>query len=117
MTYFGKWTEAPSQGGDPWGYYAYLPSLFIYKDIRTLDSTIARKKENSPNTVVVENGRLATPEAHIQPNGNRVIKYTSGWAMLNLPAFFLAHLFACNSGFEADGYTLPYGIALHLNAR
>ncbi|MCK4677223.1 MAG: glycosyltransferase family 39 protein [Bacteroidales bacterium] len=42
------------------------------------------------------------------PNGNWVIKYTMGPAILYAPFFFLGHLLAAPLGYPADGLSLPY---------
>jgi len=34
-----------------------------------------------------------------------------GMAVLNAPAFFIAHLFSLAAGFKADGFSLPYQYA------
>ncbi len=42
------------------------------------------------------------------PNGNWVIKYTMGTAILYAPFFFIGHLLATPLGYPADGLSLPY---------
>ncbi len=42
------------------------------------------------------------------PNGNWVIVYTMGMAMLYLPFFLIGHLWAIAGGYPTDGYSFPY---------
>lgn len=87
---------------DVFGYYLYLPATFIYDDpglIKTewLDGVV-EKYEPSPTLYQL------VPAV----DGNRVIKYTAGMALLYSPFFFIAHWIAPLSGYPADGFSLPY---------
>jgi|AntRauTorckE6833_2_1112554.scaffolds.fasta_scaffold00227_12 hypothetical protein len=81
-------------------YYSYLPATFIYKDL-TLDYT-------------KENPRLFDKTWPVTlPNGNRLIITSYGMSLMYSPFFFIAHGYASLSDlFEADGYSMPYEIAL-----
>jgi hypothetical protein len=52
---------------------------------------------------------LKTPPKHPE---NRIIKYSSGQALMEMPFFFVAHFLARPLGFEADGFSKPYQIAI-----
>jgi len=81
-------------------YYAYLPALFIYNDLKF------EKKETHEKCLIW----LSRAK-----NGNYVLKYTSGLSMLYLPFFLVAHVYTNIFGIEATGYTAPYKIALILS--
>ncbi|MCB0634846.1 MAG: hypothetical protein KDD15_34175, partial [Lewinella sp.] len=53
-------------------------------------------------------------ELHQHTNGNHIIKYTCGVALLELPFFTIGHLLAGALGVAQNGYTLPYRLSLHL---
>ena len=84
------------------GYYAYLPSLFIYKDITT-------------ETIPIE-VRKKVLWALPAPNGTPVFKFTMGMSILYAPFFFLAHLYALASGDTSMGFGAPYQFALIMSS-
>ncbi len=91
---------------DVFGYYLYLPATFIYddpglKDQKWIDD-IMQKYQPSPTLYQLVN----------QPNGNRIIKYSSGLALLYSPFFFAADWLAEILGYPADGFSLPYQMLL-----
>ena len=87
------------------GYYWYLPSAFIYHDIKhqAFKDSILQKYRPS-NAVFVQGTRLE--------NGNYVMKYSSGMAVMYLPFFTLSHLAAIALGYPQDGFSLPYQIGI-----
>jgi hypothetical protein len=104
------WNKSLLQGGDQWGYNSYLVSTVIYKDIKKLDKTyeasrrqfrIEPKPINSP-------GRIE--EAPDAPNGNRVLKYCYGVALLQAPFFLITHLLL-----QGNGYSPGYVFAIYLS--
>ncbi len=105
--YYPKFNKGGSEATISWdtsGYYWYLPSLFIYHDIKDQKFAPEIMKKYAP-----------TPEVQQffkHSNGKYVMKYSSGMALQYLPFFFTAHLLAENLGFEADGFSLPYQFAL-----
>lgn len=91
---------------DVFGYYLYLPAAFIHDDVALRD-----------RAWLDEVTRTYTPSATIYqlvdgPDGARVIKYSSGMALLYAPGFLLAHLLAEPLGYPADGFSPPYQIAV-----
>ncbi len=93
---------------DNFGSYLYLPSLFIYNDLK-LDNMHIYKEINekyncTPNFYQVVSG----------PNGNLLIRFYMGMAVIFLPFFLLGHLIANITGYPADGFSLPYQWALFL---
>ncbi|MEY4875732.1 MAG: hypothetical protein RL708_881 [Bacteroidota bacterium] len=89
------------------GYYAYLPAIFIYDDIKTLEQT-----------------SKAATEANVQPdgfsstckvaNGNSVMTYTIGNAIMMFPFFTIAHTWAKIGNYEANGFSFPYQFCISM---
>jgi len=105
-----------SQGGRAWkeviasdgrGYYAYLPTVFIYHEIG-FDSIVKREKEVYPS--------VQAANFIVGAEGRYVNKYFIGVALLMAP-FFLAGSFISNiSGIAADGYNSIYQLMASLSA-
>jgi len=96
---YHKWNDMVTGGGDSWGYYVYLPALFINHDLKDLQTTCATKKKYHPDA-----------------GGCRTItKYSSGVAIMHLPAFALAHAFTSATDYDTDGFSKPYIFALYLS--
>lgn len=47
-------------------------------------------------------------QAYQLPNGNWVSMYSSGFAILFSPFFFIAHFWASTGAYPADGFSFPY---------
>ncbi len=87
---------------DVFGYYLYLPSLFIYqdpffRDLSWLNDVIALYRNTDPLCQL-------TPAA----NGGNVPAYSMGLAIIYAPAFLLANIIALLSHYPADGFSKPY---------
>lgn len=91
---------------DVFGYYLYLPALFIHGDVQLQDPSWleALIDEYAPSATLYQ-----LSEA---PNGGTVIKYSSGMAVAYTPWFFLAHALAGPLGWPADGLSPPYQVAV-----
>ncbi len=94
---------------DTFGAYLYLPANFIYGDtyIQNMDwiNQINSTYNNTPSFYQF------APHS----SGNNIIQYPSGFALIYLPFFLLAHLFASlSSSFPEDGFSLPYQMAIIL---
>ncbi len=90
---------------DVFGYYAYLPGAFIYHDLG---------KVAWLENIMEKHGPFGAPDnfTPAPKTGNRIIKYASGQALMYLPFFAVAHGLAKPLGFEADGFTKPYQMAI-----
>jgi hypothetical protein len=100
-----KWTRNEALTFDPLGYYSYLPATFIYHDLKTCAWQDSIQKKYG----VWVGEFLKIPPMHPE---NRIIKYSSGLALMEMPFFFAAHFLAKPLGFEADGFSKPYQIAI-----
>jgi hypothetical protein len=107
---FPKWERSGGEsplGWDVSGYYWYLPSLFVYQDLKHQefgDSIIQKYQFSSDFS-----------QSFVYENGNRVMNYSAGMAVMYLPAFTIAHFIAKPLGHPADGFSKPYQVAVHLS--
>ena len=93
---------------DVFGYYLYLPQIFIYHDISVenyeqVQALIAEYKNTS-----------SLYQLTMAPNGNWVMKYSMGMALLYLPFFLIGHVWALFSSYPADGFSFPYQASIVL---
>jgi hypothetical protein len=97
--------------GDAIGYYMYLPSTFIYHNpIAFYDLPADKVKEQS---VLWQMNNLRH-EGYKTPKGYVINQYTYGVALMEAPFFLAAHGWALASGGSANGFSLPYVIALRI---
>ncbi|MHC1708608.1 MAG: hypothetical protein AB9842_13945 [Bacteroidales bacterium] len=91
---------------DVFGYYLYLPALFIHNDLGLRDlSWVYQIIEQYQNTATFY-------QAFPGPEGSVVIKYSCGMAVFYAPGFFAAHLLVPYLGYAADGFSMPYQYAM-----
>lgn len=114
IDYYGMHERFLKDGGDAWGYYIYLPSVFISGDISSLAYVSAKREEFSPHTINKSINHLGYGEVYIAPNGNPVIKYTSGVAIMLSPFFLIAHGLSFLTGNETSGFTDIYWWSMYL---
>ena len=95
--------------GDGKGYYAYLPAIFIYKDLqfKFIDQVEYQYYTGNP-----------TPEKdfRIDHGGKVADKFFPGLAILWLPFFLFGHLMAWLQIVPMDGYSPPYQYSIALSA-
>ena len=91
---------------DTFGYYLYLPQIFIYKDLgfSNIEQVQAIVDTYQSSGTLYQIWQTDT--------GHWLIRYTSGQAVLFAPFFLLAHAYTLLTGGVADGFSLPYQIAL-----
>jgi len=94
---------------DAFGYYMYLPSIFIYQDVTDLEWL-----PEIDSIYSVTGGKVY--QANKNDNGNYVFKYFGGVSIMETPFFLLGHLIASNTKYEADGFSLPYQYAIAFGA-
>ncbi|MCB9316857.1 MAG: hypothetical protein H6569_12020 [Lewinellaceae bacterium] len=94
-------------GGDPWGYYAHLPSILLFEDVGNYQKTIDATAKYEPNMVDPRIDKYGVRET---PIGKFCIKYPLGVAMLEVPFFTLGHAWAVWSAgaYDPDGFSRPY---------
>lgn len=120
LVFYHNWGDYLLGNGDSLGYYNYLPAFFIHHDLIDAESrqtAYARRKNRSEHA-----NETFTPEelplhALVGANykGRYVNYYTCGIALLETPFFLVAHALAKPLGYKADGYSLPYRMALSLS--
>lgn len=108
---FGKNGNYGAVDWDNFGYYLYLPATFIYDDLKLQNDNLVielQKKYDLSSSYY---------QAHSIHNGNRIIQYTSGIAIIYSPAFFTAHAWASlSSKYPADGFSFPYQLCVLIEA-
>lgn len=95
---------------DTLGYYLYLPAKFIFNDLGL--------KNIQPAQDMMNKYELSATFYQVVPheNGNHIIKYSSGLALLFAPLFFITHFLVQFTNFPADGFSLPYQIAVFVTS-
>jgi len=109
LNFYPKWQKENGEAAisyDVAGYYWYLPSLFIYHDL---------KHQSFADTVIKKYKMTPELPGYKTDNGNYVLKYSSGMALMYLPYFTIAHLYARSSGYPPDGFSAPYQLAIQLS--
>jgi len=91
---------------DKFGYYLYLPTFF-YDDPAKLNQFQHLIHTYNPG------GEYQAMKA---PNGNYVMKYSSGMAIMYLPGFIAGHIAAKILNYPADGMSLPYQAAMNFES-
>ena len=107
MTNYGSYKPHGSWGPfkyDQFAYYAYLPAIFIYKDMNF--EFVKQLPENNP--------QMFWPT--ITADGKVVNKVTLGLSILLSPFFLTAHAYAHLVGEPLTGYSMPYRVAMFLSA-
>lgn len=103
--YYKRWDVAILNGGDPFGYFAYMPAIIIHDDLLTFERTYeareAQKGKPKPNDKVFVN-EVQLPENHV------LNKYTCGVAVMASPFFMIAHALADALGYEQNGFSKIY---------
>lgn len=106
--YYPKWNKPGSEATISWdvsGYYMYLPAAFIYRDLKKcgFKDSILAKYQPTPDF----------QQAFLHSSGNYVMKYPAGQAVIMLPFFAAAHLYAgFSDSYAADGFSYPYQLAI-----
>lgn len=85
---------------DALGYYLYLPSAFIYDDIKQLKWYDEIDRTYKPTGSYYQFDKYK--------NGNYVMRYTIGTAIMELPFFLVADYVAPKLSYPRDGFSQPY---------
>lgn len=104
--YYPKWQQSGNEstiGYDVAGYYEYLPALFIYKDLGLL---------RFQDSVFAKYGLGNSFPNYKSNTGKMIMKYPAGAAIMYMPFFTVAHVYAKATGLPTDGYSRPYQTAI-----
>ncbi|MCA8832423.1 hypothetical protein [Hymenobacter pini] len=96
-----RWNRSDVLVWDAGGYYLYLPSAFITKDVGDGSFLTYVRGQYRPDL---------DPDyslVHL-PNGRAVFKYPIGMAIAYSPWFAAAHAYAKLASYPPDGYSKPY---------
>ena len=110
LVFYPRWTKTNTEAAISWdasGYYWYLPSIFIYHDLRHQSFKDSILQKYKPTNTEFQQGTQAA-------NGNYVMKYSSGVAVMLLPFFTASHLVAGALGYPRDGFSAPYQLGVQL---
>jgi len=99
----GRWNNIVSSDGN--GYYAYLPAIFIYHDLKF--DFIDDISNDSLNSNIKKDFILKL-------NGNVVNKYYIGTSLTLIPFFASGHLSNIIYGYPLDGYSVYYRIFVQI---
>lgn len=112
FVFYPRWNKPATESNIAWdveGYYWYLPSFFIFKDLKKQqfkDTILTKYKASAQN--VFQHAFIHPPSGHY------VMKYTSGMALIYLPAFTAGHVAAHVLHYPKDGFSAPYKLALQI---
>ncbi|MCZ2442882.1 MAG: hypothetical protein LC101_03795 [Flavobacteriales bacterium] len=87
---------------DAFGYYAYLPSTFIYHDFQ-----YGYAKEMQDTYHAHDQSPYFFAPSH---DGKLVNKYYVGTALCMLPFFIIAHITTLLTGYQPDGFSFWYAV-------
>ncbi len=99
-----RWTRILES--DAKGYYAYLPSIFIYHDLNYGFFDKIEKEKYYKSFLFFDYRNIV--------NNKYINKYFSGTALSQMPFFLIAHFIANLSDFDSDGYSKPYMVAINI---
>ena len=100
------WTRVLTWDG--FGYYYYLPMVFIQKTISLENLDLANQifAKYDPSSTLYQFTTM--------PDGRNIIRYSSGQAVLYFPFFLIGHLIATLTDYPADGFSKPYNLSILL---
>lgn len=111
FVFYPKWDKRQGEAAIGWdvsGYYWYLPSIFIYKDLKYQSFADSILREYEPTPEVMQFTRAA--------DGSCVMTYSGGMAIMYSPLFAIAHMAAKSLGYPADGFSRPYQFAIQVGS-
>ena len=103
---YPKWNVGETEATISWdvmGYYLYLPSFF-YDNIFKLN--------NLQHIIATYHPVDGSPNAFLLPNGNYMMKYSVGMALMYSPFFGVAHIWAQIRNYPQDGFSYPYQVMI-----
>ncbi len=106
--FLANWEKSFILTWDVFGYYLYLPALFIYNDLGDLTFVPEILESYYHSSSFYYAAQL--------PEGGLILKYPAGLALMYSPFFLLGHLGAHLFGYPADGFSLPYQFAISMGS-
>ncbi len=108
LFFYPRWKNTGTEATISWdvsGYYWYLPSIFIYEDL---------KHQSFKDNILQKYGptNMDFQQAVRLENGDYAMKYASGMAVMYLPFFTIANVLADPLDFQQDGFSRPYQFAI-----
>jgi hypothetical protein len=100
-----SWKEVIASDGR--GYYAYLPSVFVYSEVG-FDSVVMREKEVYPS--------VQAANFIVEVDGKLVNKYFIGVALLMSPFFLMGTVISLVVGLPPNGFNSIYQLMSSLSA-
>lgn len=91
---------------DVFGYYMYLPLKFKYHDLKVQDFSVITHIMNTYHN------SETFYQALQWENGNWIMRYPIGLAVLLSPFYFLADFIVQYTGYPADGFSKPYQLCI-----
>lgn len=91
---------------DIFGYYLYLPLTFIYNDLGIKNIQVIHQ--------IIDTYQNTSTFYQAMPalDGQWVLKYPMGMAVLYSPFFIIGHIWAILSAYPDDGFSYPYQASL-----
>lgn len=112
LVFYPRWQKEHTESViafDTEGYYWYLPSVFIYHNLKSQEYPPGvLERIQSTNSSDFNNGYKN------QRGDGYVLKYTAGMSVMYAPGFFAGHIAAKAFGYPADGFSTPYKLAYQL---
>lgn len=95
------WNDENPLKYDMSAYYAYLPAAFVHGDLRL---------------TFVDPANMGPYDWSFEAKNGRVIKMTSGVALMQMPFFLAGHFWAKASTHATDGFSKPYYLLIFISA-
>jgi len=107
---YGAWKNVVS--GDGYGYWSYLPALVIHHNL-DFNGAINAVRKISPE---IKKDQVITYTIFDLGNNKQLNKCFVGIAIILLPFFLLACLYAKIFGYDVDGFSYPFQLSVGIAA-
>ena len=91
---------------DVFGYYLYLPAVFIHHDLGITNFQWVQDILNTYHPTI------GFYQAYPGPEGDFIMKYPMGLAIMYSPFYFLGQVMVQFTSYSHDGFTLPYQLSI-----
>lgn len=112
LVFYPRWQKEYTESViafDTEGYYWYLPSVFIYHNLKSqsFQPGVLKRIQASHSSEFVNGYKNQAGDGY-------VLKYTAGMSVMYAPGFFAGHMMAKVLGYPPDGFSPPYKLAYQL---